>query len=209
MDEKTATRNLALAHRDALSIPVRERKSRDISRQLETTVSLHVMYSAQNLNATEPLILRIAVYAAMRSEANLQFFFEAAWKHGWELCFPCMVRNQPSEAAHMEFFQVPAQRYRDARAAFLDHPLRCISHDDLAGGGWQTVEPAELDVVAVPLVAFDGAGRRLGYGGGNYDRLLPQLRPDALVAGVAFEEQRVDAVPTEPHDLPLPRIISA
>ena len=51
---------------------------------------------------------------------------------------------------------------------------------------------------------------RLGYGGGNYDRFLPEAASmTAFVAGVAFEEQRVDRVSTEPHDLPLPRIFSA
>ena len=50
---------------------------------------------------------------------------------------------------------------------------------------------------------------RLGYGGGNYDRFLRELRCDAVVCGIAFREQEVEAVPTEPHDLALPKIIVA
>ena len=50
---------------------------------------------------------------------------------------------------------------------------------------------------------------RLGYGGGNYDRFLRELRSDAVVCGIAFREQEVKAVPTEPHDLALPKIIIA
>lgn len=64
-------------------------------------------------------------------------------------------------------------------------------------------------MIVVPLVAFDRAGARLGYGGGCYDRYLPTLRPDCQIVGIAFEEQRVDHVPTDVHDLPLPNIISA
>ena len=44
--------------------------------------------------------------------------------------------------------------------------------------------------MVVPLVAFDDAGRRLGYGGGNYDQLLPRLRADAVVIGIAFDEPK-------------------
>ena len=64
-------------------------------------------------------------------------------------------------------------------------------------------------MVVVPLVAFDGQGGRLGYGGGNYDKFLPRLQDATLVVGVGFEEQRVDEVPREAHDLTLPHIISA
>ena len=59
------------------------------------------------------------------------------------------------------------------------------------------------------MVAFDAGNHRLGYGGGNYDRFLPQLRGDAVVCGIAFAEQQVERVPLEPHDLPLPHIIVA
>ena len=57
------------------------------------------------------------------------------------------------------------------------------------------------------MVAFDEGNMRLGYGGGNYDRFLREIREDAVVCGVAFREQEVPAVPTEPHDLALPKII--
>ena len=52
----------------------------------------------------------------------------------------------------------------------------------------------------VPGVAFDRTGRRLGYGGGYYDRLLPLLGRATRVAG-AFDLQLVDRVPCAPHDV--------
>ena len=58
--------------------------------------------------------------------------------------------------------------------------------------GGRVLPPQELDVIVVPAVAFDRAGRRVGYGGGFYDRFLPATRPDALRVGVAFALQVVD-----------------
>lgn len=118
--------------------------------------------------------------------------------------------EKPQRAAtRMAFLDIPRERLEGERPAFLEHPARALPRDVVADGGWEEVAPARIDAVIVPLVAFDGACNRLGYGGGNYDRFLAQLPPDAFVAGVAFEEQRIDAVPTEPHDQPLPRIFTA
>ncbi len=61
------------------------------------------------------------------------------------------------------------------------------------------------DFLLVPLLAFDVAGHRLGYGGGYYDRTLAGL-PQAQALGVAFACQRVAALPHGPYDMPLPRI---
>ncbi|MFC4170228.1 5-formyltetrahydrofolate cyclo-ligase [Teichococcus aestuarii] len=61
------------------------------------------------------------------------------------------------------------------------------------------------EVLLVPLLAFDRRGARLGYGGGYYDRTLAAL-PGARAIGVAYAAQEVPAVPTGPHDQPLPGI---
>jgi len=55
------------------------------------------------------------------------------------------------------------------------------------------------DYLLVPLLAFDRAGRRLGYGGGFYDRTLPGL-PGAVAVGCAYAAQEVDEVPAGPYD---------
>lgn len=70
------------------------------------------------------------------------------------------------------------------------------------------VDPAAIDVVVVPGLAFTTAGERLGQGGGWYDRVLAQLRDDALTVGVCFEAQIVGAVPSEPHDVVLDVVVS-
>ncbi len=61
------------------------------------------------------------------------------------------------------------------------------------------------DVLLVPLLAFDRAGYRLGYGGGFYDRTLQHLRRRGPVTavGVAFSAQEVESVARDAHDEPL------
>lgn len=70
------------------------------------------------------------------------------------------------------------------------------------------VPPADVDFFAVPGVAFDRAGGRLGHGKAYYDRLLTQARPDACLAGLCFELQVVDAVPMEAHDIPMDYVVT-
>jgi 5-formyltetrahydrofolate cyclo-ligase len=62
-------------------------------------------------------------------------------------------------------------------------------------------------LIFVPLLAFDAAGHRLGYGGGYYDRTLA-THPAAQPIGYAHAAQQVPVIPTEPHDHPLPTIIT-
>lgn len=67
------------------------------------------------------------------------------------------------------------------------------------------------DLVLVPLLAFDRAGRRVGYGAGYYDRTLQALRAEragVLAVGIAFAVQQVEAVPVGEHDQPLDLIVT-
>ena len=63
------------------------------------------------------------------------------------------------------------------------------------------VDPTTLDVVVVPGLAFTTDGRRLGQGGGHYDRFLRRLPTTCVTVGTAFAEQLVDDLPTEDHDV--------
>jgi 5-formyltetrahydrofolate cyclo-ligase len=95
--------------------------------------------------------------------------------------------------------------------------LHWASPNDLAPGYCGILEPAadaapaspdEFDVILVPGIAFDQSCCRLGHGGGFYDRLLPQLAPGALTIGIAFDEQVVDSLPREEHDVPVDVLVT-
>lgn len=66
--------------------------------------------------------------------------------------------------------------------------------------------PGQWDLTVAPLLAFDRAGHRLGYGKGFYDRLLPHVRGPRI--GVAFAVQEEPGLPHEPHDVPLDCIVT-
>lgn len=70
------------------------------------------------------------------------------------------------------------------------------------------VRPRDVHVWIVPGLAFTRAGRRLGYGGGWYDRFLASAPKDAVKIGVAYSFQIVDDLPAEPHDIPLTDIVA-
>lgn len=76
------------------------------------------------------------------------------------------------------------------------------------GPGAEELEP---DLMLVPLAAFDDRGHRIGYGAGYYDRAIARLRENGKAGrliGIAFECQRVDHVPDQPHDMQLDEILT-
>ena len=86
-----------------------------------------------------------------------------------------------------------------------DTPLTadCYGIPTPTAGDWLTP-----DLILLPLNGFDGAGYRLGYGGGYFDRTLAALAPRPLAVGVGFEINRVASIRPEPHDQRLDWIIT-
>jgi 5-formyltetrahydrofolate cyclo-ligase len=86
----------------------------------------------------------------------------------------------------------------------------------LDAGQWGIREPKadapemEPDIVLVPLLAFDRAGHRIGYGAGYYDMTIVGLRARKAIAtiGLAFAAQEIAAVPATPHDARLDLVLT-
>jgi 5-formyltetrahydrofolate cyclo-ligase len=76
--------------------------------------------------------------------------------------------------------------------------------------GCAEVAPADLDVILFPGLAFDEAGRRLGYGGGYYDEVGGLVRREghALLVGVGFDFQLVDRCPAGDGDVAIDRVVT-
>lgn len=71
-----------------------------------------------------------------------------------------------------------------------------------------TLPPDQPDLIVVPGLGFDRRGGRLGHGGGHYDRLLARLPAGCRRVGFAYDQQVLDLVPTEPHDLALHALVT-
>lgn len=197
--DKAELRRAAIARRDALDLDVRAAKTADICVRL-----------VELLGRSDPAAPHtVAAYAEMGSEVDPAAFAAAAAKRGWRVAYPCML-SATDAAACGQRMCMRAVAADDASAApFIAHPTRAFAATDIDSSRFPIVPAEALDMVVVPLVAFDRAGARLGYGGGCYDRYLPTVSPACRIIGIAFDEQRVDGVPTDAHDLPLPHIISA
>ncbi len=83
----------------------------------------------------------------------------------------------------------------------------------MAAGLWDIPHPAEgapvvPSALLIPLVGFDGAGHRLGNGGGYYDRTLAALTPRPVAIGVGFELGRLASIAPQPHDQPMDAIVT-
>lgn len=197
--DKAELRRTALARRDAIDLDVRAAKSAVICARLVELLD--------RLDAAAPHT--VAIYAAMGSEVDPAAFAAAAAARGWRVAYPCMLSATDAAACGQRMCMRAVAAADASSAPFIGHPTRAFTVTDIDSSRFPIVPAEALDMIVVPLVAFDRAGARLGYGGGCYDRYLPMLSPACQIIGIAFDEQRVDHVPTDAHDLPLPHIVSA
>ena len=197
--DKAELRRAVIARRDAIDLDVRAAKS--------AVVCARLIELLDRLGAAAPYT--VAVYAAMGSEVDPAAFAAAAAARGWRVAYPCMLSASDAAACGQRMCMRAVAAGDVSTAPFIAHPTRAFAATDIDSNRCPIVPAAELDIVVVPLVAFDRAGARLGYGGGCYDRYLPTVAPECQIVGIAFDEQHVDHVPTDAHDLPLPNIVSA
>ena len=140
----------------------------------------------------------IALYLANDGEIDPAPLLERAARAGKRIYLPVL---HPLGHNRLRF-----QRYRPGDRLI---PNRYGIPEPPPRGGGQ-VPPGRLDLVCLPLVAFDPRGNRLGMGGGFYDRTFARvLRARALrprLVGLAHGFQQVDSLPAEPWDIPLDAI---
>ena len=136
-----------------------------------------------------PTPQNVGIYIPMTHEVNLLPLLQEYPQHRYAVprCLP---------GRHMEF-----HRIQDAQADTAPG-----AHGIPAPHTHLHIIPAEeFTLMIVPGVAFTPCGQRLGYGGGYYDRYLPLCKGAQIIA-LAFAEQMLPQLPTEPHDLHIPHV---
>ena len=140
----------------------------------------------------------IGLFAPLASEPDIHPLIEEAWAEGKQVLLPRMWKD--IAAPHLQWHAVTEWGQVVEPGPFglrEPDPELC-----------PRVEPARLDCVFVPGLAFDGTGMRLGRGGGFYDRFLAEAPARMARFGLMFGGQRVAKLPGEAHDQALPAIVT-
>lgn len=135
----------------------------------------------------------VALYMRLHSEIDPSALLAALCDSGHEICLPRIARK-----AHPLMFH------------------QYVKGDPLRRGPFGVLEPLadareiQPQIMLVPLLAFDGRGGRLGYGGGFYDRTIAKLRDlgRVHVVGLAYSAQEIPAAPMGPYDERLDAVLT-
>lgn len=127
----------------------------------------------------------IMAYASTPDELQLNELFAACLAEGKTLAIPLIVGKGVMQAVKVP--SLDALEVGEFNILTVKRELRKI------------IDPAQIDCVIVPGLAFDVSGGRLGMGGGYYDRFLP-LAVNAVKIALAYDFQLVDSLPLESHD---------
>jgi 5-formyltetrahydrofolate cyclo-ligase len=134
----------------------------------------------------------IAAFVGTRTEPPTLALLEALSGAGRRVLLPLLREDMDLEWA--EF--ISARSLRPARRGIPEPPGPSL--------GLDAVEQAGL--VLTPALAVDAAGRRLGQGGGSYDRALSRAR--GAVVAIVFDDELLDELPAEAHDRPVAGVLT-
>ena len=137
----------------------------------------------------------VLFYVSLPEEVDTWPMMERALKRGKRVLVPSLQKRRivPSEVRRLK-----GDLRRGAYGIF--EPRR---------QSFRPVGVEEIDLVVVPGIGFDRRGRRLGRGGGYYDRFLKRVRGQVPLVGLAFKVQRLERLPVEVHDVPVDYLICA
>jgi len=132
-------------------------------------------------------VVRLALYLSSAHELPTRYLARGAWSQGRQVCVPGWSLRQNT----YRFYELHAQ------SRLIKGPQGIREPADR-----RAVDAREIDLFIFPGLAFDCLGGRIGYGGGNYDRLLAGARKNAVKMAIAYDWQVVTTpLPLEAHDV--------
>lgn len=135
----------------------------------------------------------IDCYVSVGSEVETWSMLHQAWRDGKKVAVPVTEKN-----GMMYFMEIEYIEQLSLTRLGLWEPK--------GRKEWEHI-PCEKDVFLIPGLAFDCRGKRLGYGGGFYDRYLEKYRGFPTI-GLGFEVQILENVPGEAYDMDLQYILT-
>ncbi len=174
MQDKTEVRKELLRKRDCIPPEVRKVKNRLIRERL---LSLD-----EFKNATI-----IFFFASFRTEVDTAELIKTSLSTGKRVVLPKVEKD----SQELRLYEI--RDFGELSPGYLGIP------EPLVREGQMSIN--DVDLVIIPGAGFDISGSRIGYGGGYYDRLLAGLQKPVPVIAPAYEEQVVDLIPSEPHDI--------
>lgn len=140
---------------------------------------------------------KIALFLSFDGELNTRPLIARLWQRKQEVYLPVLHPFSEGQLLFIRFD--PETSLQPNRLRIPEPPLDIRNLATLS----------ELDVLMVPLVAFDIQGQRLGMGGGFYDRTLQNWSQHGfLPVGLAHDCQQVETLPVAEWDVPLPVVIT-
>lgn len=137
---------------------------------------------------------RIMVYKWTRGEVKLDALEKIGSEQNKELIYPLCISDTEMVAV------LPGSGNDAWKSGYFG-----ILEPD-AGKG-TVIAPEDIDLVVCPCSSFDEECSRMGMGGGFYDRYLPECRSADFIA-VAFEAQKSEEIPSDPHDIPVDYVVT-
>ena len=127
------------------------------------------------------------VYVSFASEVMTHEFIKYLINKKTTVLTPVCVSGGHMIAAKTQCFP---EGFEENKYGILEIPLKKAV----------SVEADEIDVVIVPAVSYATDGRRLGYGGGYYDRFIEKLNDKAITIGILMDEMICEQIPIDSHD---------
>lgn len=139
----------------------------------------------------------VMFYVDVRDEVRTRQALPAAIASGKRIVIPYCVDGE------LELFHLESMEELEVGMYKILEPS-----EELRQVASKRLQPADLDLVMVPGVAFDRQGGRTGHGKGYYDKLLERARPDAPLIALAFESQMFPEIPCESHDIYMDKVVT-
>lgn len=167
---------------------------RHLSPELCENASQLLFKSFLRLVKLIPPFRHIAVYLAFDGEINLKYIVQWLWQQR-KICYlpvlPCSGAKEMQFAVYNENSILQNNRFN------IPEPE-----------GQARISACELDLILLPLVAFDKTGHRLGMGGGFYDYTLREINSSPFLLGCAYESQCVSHLIVKSTDVNMNAVIT-